>query len=529
MPLVHHRPHHRTVTALVGACLLLTAASCSSSSSPADTTGATSVSVTDAPTTDAPTTVAPTTTEAIPQMEIGDVTITGPVSGGKGAVVLGPGGSDLAAVGYVQEEYFVSGTASSFTAEGDLTSDGKWTATPGAQAAYTTRVVVRRPADVASAPGNVAVEWLNVTAGFDTAPDWTSAHVELVRQHWIWVGVSAQEVGIIGRDGALVPLALKLADPERYASLSHPGDSYSYDMFSQIGAAVRGHADTLLGGAKPAAVIAFGESQSAMRLTTYINAVAPLAGVFDGYLVHSRGAVAAPLSQAPLADVKAPDPTLFRTDLTAPVLNFITETDLLGERLGYVRARQPDSDSVRTWEVAGTSHVDLYGLGLGDTDDGTGTADAALVAAMSAPPSSVYGGVINCDLPINTGPQTYVLRAAISTLAQWVGSGTAPASTPLIELDASGALKVDAQGNALGGVRTPQVDAAVARLSGGGQSGESFCGLFGTTAPFDAATLTALYPDRQAFVDRWNAAIDAAVAAGTLLAPDAEALRGALG
>jgi hypothetical protein len=230
-----------------------------------------------------------------------------------------------------------------------------------------------------------------------------------------------------------------------------------------------------------------------------------------------------------LADVKAPDPTLFRTDLAVPVLNFITETDLLGERLGYVRARQPDADTVHTWEVAGTAHVDIYGLGLGDTDDGSGAADAALVAAMSAPPSSVYGGVINCDLPINTGPQTYVLRAAIAALADWVDSGTAPTSTPLIELDAAGALQVDAYGNALGGVRTPQLDAAVARLSGGGQSGESFCGLFGTTAPFDAATLAALYPDRQTFVDRWNAAIDAAVTAGALLAPDAASLRRALG
>lgn len=526
---MHRRTRWSIGSLLAPVCLALVAASCSSGSGSGGTTPDTVGATTDVPTTAAPTTEAPTTTVATPRMEIGDVAITGPVSGGKGAVVLGPGGSDLASVGYVQEEYFLSGTASSFTTDGALSSEGTWTATPGTPADYTTRIVVRRPADSSLVSGNVAVEWLNVTAGFDTAPDWTSAHVELVRQHWIWVGVSAQEVGIIGRDGALVPLALKLADPERYATLSHPGDSYSYDMFSQIGAAVRTHADALLAGATPSAVIAFGESQSAMRLTTYINAVAPLAGVFDGYLVHSRGAVAAPLSQAPLADVKAPDPTLFRTDLAVPVLNFITETDLLGERLGYVRARQPDADTVHTWEVAGTAHVDIYGLGLGDTDDGSGAADAALVAAMSAPPSSVYGGVINCDLPINTGPQTYVLRAAIAALADWVDSGTAPASTPLIELDAAGALQVDAYGNALGGVRTPQLDAAVARLSGGGQSGESFCGLFGTTAPFDAATLAALYPDRQTFVDRWNAAIDAAVTAGALLAPDAASLRTALG
>ncbi|MFM7686022.1 MAG: alpha/beta hydrolase domain-containing protein [Actinomycetota bacterium] len=494
---------------------MLLAAACSSSDSASPTTSAVT-STTDTPATDVPETDAPATSTTMPAVEVPDVTISGPVAGGKGAVVLGPGGIDLSTIGYVQDEYFLSGTASSLT-------------TPVSSAPFTTRIVVRRPKDVSAASGRVAVEWLNVTAGFDTAPDWTSAHVEFAREHWIWVGVSAQEVGIIGRDGALVPLALKLADPDRYAALDHPGDSYSYDMFSQIGAAVRRHADTLLGGAQPSMVLAFGESQSAMRLTTYINEVAAQARVFDGYFVHSRGAMGAAISQAPLADVKSADPTLFRTDLEVPVLNFITETDLLGERLAYVRARQPDTDTVHTWEVAGTSHVDLYGLGLGDTDDGSGTADAALVASMSLPPSSVYGGVISCDLPINTGPQTYVLRAAIAALAAWVESGTPPASTPLIELDAAGALKVDAQGNALGGVRSPQLDAPVARLSGGGQSGESFCGLFGTTTPFDAATLAALYPDRQTFVDRWNAAIDSAVAAGTLLKADAEALATALG
>ena len=187
----------RPVGVLFAGVMVLVSAGCSSSA-PAATTGTPS-------TTAAPTTAAPTTTETTPPMTIPDVTISGPVTGGKGAVVLGPGGIDLSTIGYVQDEYFVSGTASTLSATDP-------------SAPFTTRIVVRRPKDVATASGRVAVEWLNVTAGFDTAPDWTSAHVEFAREHWIWVGVSAQEVGIVGRDGALVPLALKLADPDRYAS-----------------------------------------------------------------------------------------------------------------------------------------------------------------------------------------------------------------------------------------------------------------------------------------------------------------------
>lgn len=262
-----------------------------------------------------------------------------------------------------------------------------------------------------------------------------------------------------------------------------------------------------------------------MRLTTYVNAVAPLADVYDGYMIHSRGSHGSALSQEPLADVSPPDLTVVRTDLAVPVLTFITETDLVGERLGYAAARQPDSETIRTWEVPGTAHVDAYGLGIGDADDGSGVADDTLFAAMSAPSNLVYGGIITCDLPINAGPQTYVFRAAVAALANWVTSGEPPPTMPRIELDTSGAIVVDDNGNARGGIRTPQVDAPVAVLSGLGQAGDSFCGLFGTTAPFDAGQFSELYPDREAFLTAWNDAVDSAMTSGAMLAADGARLR----
>ena len=479
------------------------------------------------PTTEPPTTEPSTKgyAAAFDPAAVGSVTVEGPITGGAGNVVLAAPVLDLAAVGYVQDEFFIAGTASAYASATPLTPDGMWKVEPVAPTSFRTRMIVRRPADPVDFNGNVAVEWLNVTAGFDSSPDWTYAHTELIRAGWAWVGVSAQEVGIIGREGAIVPLALQLADPVRYAALAHPGDSYSYDIFSQAGAAMRTQPELLLGGLDPARVVAFGESQSAFRLTTYINAVAPVANVFDGYLVHSRGSAGAPLSQAPLAAVSPPDPTVLRTDLDVPVLTFLSETDVVADRLGYSRARQPDTDTLRAWEVPGSAHADLYNLGLGDLDDGSGTVDKELFAAMSSPPSSIYGGLITCDLPINTGPHTYVLRAAIAALDTWIRTGELPPSMPQIALDAAGGPLLDDLGIAQGGIRTPHVDAPVARLSGMGQTGSGFCGLFGVTAPFDAGTLSALYPDHDAFVSQWNAAVDAAVAAGVLLPPDADQLR----
>jgi hypothetical protein len=295
-------------------------------------------------------------------------------------------------------------------------------------------------------------------------------------------------------------------------------------MFSQAGAAVWFESATLLGGLEPRHVLAVGESQSAMRLTTYVNAVALLVDVYDGYLIHSRGGSGSPLATEPRRTVAPPNPTFVREDLGVPVLVFSSETDLVGSGLAYGRARQPDTAHLRSWEVAGTAHADVYLLGIGDLDDGAGAGDMAFFAAMSDPPSTVYGGAINCDLPINTGPQTYVLRAALDWLHRWVRIGEAPPPMPRLELDTSGdAFVLDGAGTAQGGIRTPHVDVPVARLSGLGQSGESFCRLFGTTLPLGPGVVR--YADRAEFVQQWNESVDDAVGAGVVLPVDGERLK----
>jgi DNA-binding Lrp family transcriptional regulator len=62
-----------------------------------------------------------------------------------------------------------------------------------------------------------------------------------------------------------------------------------------------------------------GESQSAVFLTTYVNAVDPLAKVYDGFLIHSRFGRSASLESAPItAASNQPQFVKFRTDLRAP-------------------------------------------------------------------------------------------------------------------------------------------------------------------------------------------------------------------
>ncbi len=453
--------------------------------------------------------------------------IEGPVTGGNGAPFVAATTFDPATVGYVLEEFFLTGTASSFTSATKLTSDGKWTATPGVTAPYRTRIVVYRPIKKAAFNGTVLVEWLNVSGGLDAAADWIGAHTELMREGWAYVGVSAQYVGVEGGPALLdiLPSPLKTVDPVRYGSLSHPGDSFSFDIFSQAARAIRTpNGPSPLGDLKIKRVIGAGESQSAFRMVTYVNAVHPVAHVYDGFLVHSRGGDAASLSDKPQVVVPAPRPVFIREDIDVPVLTFQTETDLL--ILGSVPARQPDTDHIRLWEVAGTAHADTYTVVAGMTDDGSTTAGAELILT-NAPP--VLG--VTCSANLNSGPHHFVLKAALHALERWVRSGKPPASMPRLEFNAPAGqppdVTRDARGNAVGGIRTPQLDVPIATYSGVGQTSSILCALFGSTVAFDAATLAELYPSSKDYVKAFNKAMRTATKAGVVRPKDAKIMKAA--
>lgn len=439
-------------------------------------------------------------------------TVTGPLTAGtRGHAFRSfavPGQDLLSPAGYVEQEFFLEGTARAYAAASPLTSDGRWTVTPASSAPYKTRLIVRRPADASRFNGTVIVEWLNVTAGFDLDADFAYGSVELLRGGYAWVGVSAQVAGV---NGGMPPgFGLKTWDPDRYGTLVHPGDSYAYDIFTQAGLALRSTTGTApLGPLRARRLVADGESQSAGRLVTYVNALQRSARVFDGILIHSRSSRSAPLSQAPLADVPAAAPVLIRADLDTPVLVVQSETDVPGS----VDARQPDSATFRQWEIAGAAHVDRH---MSDLSNPITRRDLPTFPGFP------------CDKPYNDGPHHWVFHAALRALDRWMASGTPPASARPIETGPGTPASVtrDAHGNALGGIRTAQVDVPVATLSGTGNTPVGLCALFGTTTPFDRETLRTLYPN-DSYRARVERATGDAVRAGFILAADADAVNAA--
>jgi Alpha/beta hydrolase domain len=451
-----------------------------------------------------------------------------------GKPVLSLGNFDLSTQHYTVQEYLLSGDAVSYRAVGVPSADGKWNVEVDKHAPFATRLVVVRPEDPAKFNGTVVVEWLNVSAGMDVTPDWSYTHRELIRQGYAYVAVSAQKVGIDG-GGMIIAIPgmmpLKKADPQRYAPLNHPGDAFAYDIFTQAGRAIRHSRGTqLLGPLHPKHVVATGESQSAGFLTTYVNAIEPIAKAFDGFLIHSRFGSGAPLegNYMPNAGATAVKPTRIdglqiRTDMHKPVLIFISETDLMFPG-GYLSARQPDNDHLRVWEVAGTAHGDVYVLAVSAID--SGSAAIQTLAKAFAPSNIVMG--MTLPQPINTAPQHhYVMQAALAALNRWVVSGEAPPHGQRLNVNQSAVpqLVPDASGNATGGIRSPWVDAPTVRLSGLapglGQTPRGLADLLGVTEPFNAAKLSALYPGGQAdYLGKFNASLKSAIAAGFILPAD---------
>jgi hypothetical protein len=437
-------------------------------------------------------------------------------------------GFDLVSVGYAVHEHLVTGTATSYAAARPFEPDGRWDVVESGSAGYTTRIVVHRPAEPARANGTVVLEWLNVTGGLDIPALWTMAHRHLVRAGFTWVGVSTQRVGIEG-GGVMPGLGLRQVEPERYGALDHPGDAFSFDIFTQVARS----APELLAeryGVPVARVIATGASQSAFHLTTYVNAIDREATAVDAFLLQGRAGAGAPIEGWTFdrfgpAENEARRRVLagrdqVRADARSPVMVVQSETDVFG-RLGYLPARQPDGEQFRLWEVAGAAHCDTYFLCASAFDSGS----LPIVELAGLIARAGTSGVPT-ELPINSGPQMhFVLQGAFDALDAWLREGAAPPSAPRLEADHEQQLARDELGIARGGVRTPWVDAPNAVLSGLGQPGD-MTELFGTTRPLDPGARSARYPrGRDDYLEHFSAATDAAVASGFVLATDAAEIK----
>ncbi len=432
----------------------------------------------------------------------------------------------LKSVGYQGREFFIDGTAHSYLPVGELTSDGQWIVEENAQADFTTRIMVYRPIKPEDFNGTVVVEWINVSGNTDAPAEWNFAHTEFTRQGYAWVGISAQRKGIdnVGEVGLLdgiLNASLKTLNPARYNRLQHPGDSFSYSMFHQIAQQIRypGEQD-FLEGLQIERMIGAGDSQSAARLITYINLLGKTDGLFDGFFVHSRFGSSAPVSEAPQPVAVPPALVQVREDLHKPVMMLQTETDLFVASFlpgNAYENRQPDTEYFRLWEVAGTAHAGAYTI-LGLFDAGSSSYYAELISQRYAVPL-----IVPCASPVNANPiHHFTMNAAYRALDRWIRDGVAPSSADRLAVEGTPPrIAVDEFGNARGGIRSPYVDAPLARFGGIGE-GSVMCMIFGTMEKFSKEQLADMYASREDYLNRVRQSLDQSLEMQFLLPDDAE-------
>lgn len=357
--------------------------------------------------------------------------------------------------GYSEKEFFFSGQATNLAA--------------GRSAPYTSRMLVRRPEDPAAFNGTVVVEWLNVTGQNDLETVWPPAGEYLMEQGAAYVGVSAQLAGV-----CCLPTTLKLWDPVRYAPLLHPGDDFSYDIFSQAIEALHAPSGTdPLDGLRPEHVAATGASQSASRLTSFINGGYTRGGI-DVFNITRGG---------------------------GPFEDFSTPIFQLNEE--GLEDHHPDSDSYVLWEEAGTAHAPTPWW-----DYIWREIQRDHAAGLPAPDP------LDAACSVNRGSVDYSSRALAFWTQRFLEDGTLPPPAPRIERDASGEPVRDEHGLAVGGLRHPFVEVPVAYNSAEG------CPLWGTHRSWSSAKIRSLYPTHDEYVQRVAAWAGHEVAQGWLLPQD---------
>ncbi|MCC7364846.1 MAG: hypothetical protein IT303_10785 [Dehalococcoidia bacterium] len=443
--------------------------------------------------------------------------VAGPVTGGQRGWPFGASMLDVAAFGYTEAEYFLEGTATRYRlAPGaELTRDGRWQAEPAGEAPFKTRMLVYRPGDPARFNGTVVVTWNNVTAGYDL---FSAESLEIFEGGYALVCLTTQKVGLEGLPPE--PQGLRAWDPERYGTLSIPGDDYSYDVFTQAARAVgrdrvRTPADPM-GGLEVRHVVGQGGSQSAGRLGTYVNAIQPLSRAFDGFILTIYFGTGSPLEVGDaVVNINAPamsnsprdrlrGANLLRDDLGVPV--FVVNSEL--EAIACYPVRQPDTDTFRYWESAGTCHVSAQGQ-------------------RDRQAKFVRDQVRTLPLSegINRIPMIPLYDAAFHHMHRWLSEGTPPPVQPLVEFAGDPAEVVrDELGIARGGIRLPQADVPLAKNSAIPLKDDIFAYLGGSSHAFPREQVHALYGDRASFLAKFRAAAERAVAAGVLLPRDVPAL-----
>ena len=446
----------------------------------------------------------------------------------------------LSEKGYTEDEYLMSGTANIYEEGSDYNPVIIYEEAP-----YTTRLLVRRPADVSKFSGNVIVEVLNASAMMDIDRMWVNSWQYFVRNGDIYIGITSK--------GHVVDSLLRF-DENRYKDMNWSNPSPDriksgvhkspfpflpqfesglfWDMLSDLG--------TILKSDQPMnPIVEYGDiylyltgwSQSGSYLCRYVKSFAYQVGydtgkpLFDGYLAAGCGADLAPMNAYDkggefFAERGIPKASIMGAK--EPYININTESE---NKATYWHGDFDDPDfKFRAYEIPGSSHDSKYNLL--DYYEGKGYEDCQRIG-IDLSYEGEYGQPM-CN------PHELVFNAAFRNLYAWVRDGVPAPHAPKIdtvftdasEADHFGAWvrnKTDIWGNATGGIRTPGLDYPLGvYTSSSPKKDGTHQVMFGQLRPFSPDKLIELYGDIDRYRKLIQSSAETLVSSGFLLKDDLE-------
>lgn len=428
-------------------------------------------------------------------------------------------GVDLGPFGYVEDEYLIRGFASTW----------ETSPTPGepieraSGIPYATRVLVRRPTDPARASGVVHLEPLHPHR--DGGLTWRGAAPHILRSGDAWVGVTvyAHQADLL-RD--------RIA-PERYAELDLPAGGLEWDVLGDTAAALRAGAvaDVV---AEHIILSGWSATGSFVRVFLREGFAARRPGLIDGAVVFISSGGAGDAGYPGLSpdspSLPLDDPRRTIRDVGVPVFEVLSET----ESETHEHQTRDDSDTpgdrFRLYQVAGTAHEEPWLRGR--------LTNSATLEAVGIPAPDGA----NVVEEYADGRLDLVAQAALARMAAWLADGTPPPSFPRFSFDGerdgeNRPLARDADGNVLGGVRTPWLEAPLAAYAPHGTPAaanpdwmDAFgARLTGTMTRFPVDRILRDHADEEAYRARFEAATARLEAEGLLLPAGAAELRAEVG
>jgi len=342
---------------------------------------------------------------------------------------------------------------------------------------YTTRILVRRPEDPSRFSGIVVAEPMHASGN-----SWMFyfTRIYMMRRGHISVEIAPQKAG--------TEATIVASNPQRYAAINIPEAGQANEILAQVGALLKSNGPSSpLAGMRVRRMILMGTSQSAGTLRGYLAAHATWrmpdgTPIFDGFL--------------PTSTAGMPIPTV-----DVPLIQIATQTEVNGGAAKGSAYRRPDGDApgdqFRLYEIAGMPHND-------SRESPTYSPDP-------------------CKMPVTRFPVGAMMAMALHHTIEWADKGTVPPRAERIVVE-NGAIALDANGNARGGVRNTYVDFPVATYGvpnnadpKPGTRDDFYCGIAGYETPLAAARLHALHTNAATYRRKVQQRLDELTKAGWFL------------